>query len=149
MAQSHRSVFLSILLVVSLGTVALPRLAHAGLSDSAIALAGPLADQFGLPGSAVTNLLESGISLDSVTQLLLVSQSSGSSLDSVTKLFRDSGNDIADTAKKLEVDSADYSQEKVTAALDEAKSKAQADASEKAAESAGDAVGSALDGLKR
>ena len=149
MVQIQRSALLSLLFIVVLGTVGLPRPSEAGLADSAKALAGPLAEQFGVPASAVTGLLESGISLDSVTQLLLVSQSSGSGLDAVSKLYRESGNDIGDTATKLDVDAADYSQERVTAAIDEAKSKAQADASEKAAEDAGDAVGSALDGLTR
>jgi hypothetical protein len=139
----------SLLFIVVLGTVGWPRPSEAGLADSAKALAGPLAEQFGVPASAVTGLLESGISLDSVTQLLLVSQSSGSGLDAVSKLYRESGNDIDDTATKLDVDAADYSQERVTAAVDEAKSQAQADATEKATKGAGDALDSALGGLNR
>jgi len=78
----------------------------------------------------VTGLLQSGISLDSVTQLLLVSKSSGSDLAAVNELFQASGNDIDDTAKKLDVDAEDYSQQRVTAAISEAKSDAQADATE-------------------
>ena len=102
-----------------------------------------------MPASAVTGLLESGISLDSVTQLLLVSKSSGSDLDAVSKLYRASGNDIDDTATKLDVDAADYSKERVTAAVDEAKSQAQADATEKAAKGASGVLDSALGGLDR
>jgi hypothetical protein len=147
MAQIQRSALFSLLFIALLGTVGLPRISQAGLADSAMALAGPLAEQFGVPASAVTGLLESGISLDSVTQLLLVSKSSGSGLDSVSKLYRESGNDIGDTAKKLDVDAADYSQERVTAAIDEAKSTAQTDATEKAATGASDALKSSLGGL--
>jgi hypothetical protein len=112
-------------------------------------LAGPLAEQFGVPASAVTGLLESGISLDSVTQLLFVSKSSGTDLDAVSGLFRESGNDIDDTAEKLDVDAADYSEKRVTAAIDEAKSTAQADATDKATKGVSDALGSALGGLNQ
>ncbi len=149
MAQTQRSALLALLFIVLLGTVGLPRPSQAGLADTAIALAGPLAEQFGVPASAVTGLLESGVSLDSVTQLLLVSKSSGSDLDAVSRLYRESGNDVDDTAEKLDVDAADYSEERVTAAIDEAKSKAQADATDKATKDASDAVGSALGGLVR
>jgi hypothetical protein len=149
MAHTQRSALLALLFIVLLGTVGLPRPSQAGLSDTAMALAGPLAEQFGVPASAVTGLLESGVSLESVTQLLLVSQSSGSGLDSVSKLFRESENDIDDTAKKLDVDASDYSEKRVTAAIDEAKSQAQADATDKATKGASDALGSALGGLDR
>ncbi len=149
MVQIQRIALLAVLFIVLLGTVGLPRPSQAGLADSAKALAGPLAEQFGVSASAVTGLLESGVSLDSVTQLLLVSKSSGSDLDAVSELYRESGNDIDDTAEKLDVDAADYSQKRVTAAIDEAKSKAQADATEKATKGAGDALDSALGGLNR
>ena len=149
MVQIQRNALLALLFVVLLGTVGLPRPSQAGIADSAKALAGPLAEQFGVPASAVTGLLESGISLDSVTQLLLVSKSSGSNLDTVSELYRESGNDIGDTAEKLDVDAADYSQERVTAAISEAKSKAQADATEKATKDASGALESALGGLNR
>jgi hypothetical protein len=59
-----------------------------------MALAGPLAEQFGVPKAAVSTLLDGGLSLDSVTKLLLVSQSSDKGLDDVTKLFSASGKDI-------------------------------------------------------
>ena len=149
MAHTQRSALLAVLVIVLLAAVGLPRPSQAGLADTAMALAGPLAEQFGVPASAVTGLLESGVSLDSVTQLLFVSKSSGSELDAVSKLYQDSGNDIDATAKKLDVDAADYSEERVTAAIDEAKSKAQADATDKATKDASDAVGSALGGLVR
>ena len=149
MAQTQRSTIVALFFIVLLGTIGAPHPSQAGLGETAKALAGPLAEQFGVPASAVTGLLESGISLDSVTQLLLVSQSSGSGLDAVSKLYRESGNDIGDTATKLDVDAADYSQERVTAAIDEAKSQAQADATEKATKGASDALDSALGGLNR
>lgn len=149
MVQIPRSALLALLFIVLLGTVGLPRPSQAGIADTAIALAGPLAEQFGVPASAVTGLLKSGISLDSVTQLLFVSKSAGSNLDAVSNLYRETGNDIDDTAEKLDVDAADYSQERVTAAIDEAKSKAQADATEKATKGASDALESALGGLNR
>jgi hypothetical protein len=149
MAQTQRSALLALFFIVLLGTVGLSRPSQAGLADSAIALAGPLAEQFGVPASLVTGLLESGVSLDSVTQLLLVSKSSGSDLDAVSKLYRETGNDIDDTAKKLDVDAADYSQQRVTAAISDAKSQAQADATEKATKGASDALGSALGGFNR
>ena len=87
MLHKRRSALLALLFIALLGTVGLPRPSQAGLGDSALALAGPLAEQFGVPASAVTGLLESGISLDSVTQLLLVSKGSGSDLDAVSKLY--------------------------------------------------------------
>ena len=44
----------------------------------------------------------------------------------------ESGNDISKTAEKLDVDAGDYSEERVTAAIDAAKRKAQDDTVEKA-----------------
>jgi hypothetical protein len=149
MAHTQRSALLALLFIALLGTIGRPRPSQAGVADTAIALAGPLAEQFGVPASAVTGLLESGISLDSVTQLLFVSKSSGSDLDTVSKLFRESGNDIDDTAEKLDVNAEDYSEKRVTAAIDEAKSTAQADATDKATKRASDALGSALGGLNQ
>jgi hypothetical protein len=134
------------LLVVGAG---LSRPAEAGVSQSVLALAAPLAQQFGVPASAVTSLLESGISLESVTQLLLVSQSAGSELDSTTKLYREQGNDIAKTAEKLGVDPAAYSKQKVASVIDEAKASATADASKAASDEANKALDSALGGFRR
>jgi putative salt-induced outer membrane protein YdiY len=121
MAQIQRNAFLALLFFVLLGMAGLPRPSQAELADSAMTLGGPLAEQFGVPADAVTGLLESGISLDVATQLLLVSESSGVDLDAVSELYRESGNDIEDTAAKLNVDPADYSEERVAAAINEAK----------------------------
>jgi putative salt-induced outer membrane protein YdiY len=125
MVQIQRSALLALLFIVLLGTVGLPGPSQAELAESAMTLVGALSEQFGVPASAVTDLLESGISLDSVTQLLLVSEISGSDLDAVSELYRESGNDIDDTAEKLDVDPADYSQERVAAAINEAESQVQ------------------------
>ena len=72
---------LAFLLALTVGV----RPAQAGVSESLLALAGPLAEQFGVPAAAVTGLLDGGVSLESITQLLLVSQSSGTSLDDVLR----------------------------------------------------------------
>ena len=120
--------------------------AQAGVADTALALAGPLAQQFGVPVGAVTGLLESGVSLDSVTQLLLISQGSGSDLGAVTDLYTGSGNSVTKTAESLGVAADVYSQDKVSAAIDQATQDAQAAATQKAVDGAGDAVGSALKG---
>jgi hypothetical protein len=149
MLHRLRFVSLPLAIFVLLAATGLPRPVQAGVSSTVLALAEPLAEQFGVPASAVTGLLESGVSLDSVTQLLLVAKSSDSKLDDVTKLYREQGDDITKTAEKLDVDPKDYSQEKVTAAIDEAKLSAKADATEKATGEANKALGSALGGLTR
>ena len=149
MIAKQRFAVFALSFVLSLASAGFPRSAHSSIGETAMALAAPLAQQFGVPVSAVTGLLESGVSLDSVTQLLLIDKSSTSSLDDVTSLYRDSDKDIAKTAEKLDVDAEDYSQERVTAAIDEAKRTAQADATEEATGAASDALDSALGGLKR
>jgi ribosomal protein L12E/L44/L45/RPP1/RPP2 len=101
-------------------------------------LAAPLAEQFGVPGSAVTSLLESGVSLESVTQLLLVKQSTDKSLNEVTDLYRN-----RKAADQLGVAADRYSKEKVESAIE----RARADATEKASETASDAAGKAVGGL--
>ena len=93
---------------------------HAAEPTGLTALAGPLAEQFGVPANLVTGLLENGVSLESVTQLLLVSESSDKSLDDVTKVYDESGKKIDDTAAKLDVAATEYSPKKVSAAIDEA-----------------------------
>ena len=158
MTHPHRiatALFLSAaLLITTVGA----RNAHAADPTGMMALVPPLAEQFGVPADLVTGLLESGVSLDSVTQLLLVSKESETGLDDVTDLYNESGNNIDETAAKLDVAKSEYSAEKVTAAIDEAKTKAQADvakqasdatsdAAEKAGNAASDAVGSALGGF--
>lgn len=138
----------TVLCTVLFGSLSFPRAADAGLTQAAIQLAAPLAEQFGVPSSAVTALLDKGLSLDSVTQLLLVSQSSKQKLDDVTRLYDQAGQDITKTADQLKVAASDYSPDKVSAAIDQAKAKAQADAANQANDAANRAVGSALGGLK-
>ena len=149
MFSANRIAIISFLFAALLATTVSPRAAQAGVSDTVLAIVPPLAEQFGVPASAVTGLLEGGISLDSVTQLLLVSKSSEKELGDVTKLYRESGDEIGKTATKLDVAAADYSPEKVKAAIDEATAKAQADAAAKAGDAASSAVDSALGGLNR
>lgn len=67
----------------------------------------------------------------------------------MTDLYHESGNNIDATAAKLDVAKSEYSAEKVTAAIDEAKTKAQADAAKKAGDAASDAVGSVLGGFNK
>jgi len=123
--------------------------AAAGVDQAAMALAGPLAEQFGVPADAVTKLLEQGVGLESVTQLLLVSQSSDKSLDDVSNLYKASDSDIGKTAEQLEVPESAYSEDVVTASIDKAKEKLQADATDKVTGEAGKALDSVLGGMKR
>ena len=120
MIHPHRIATALFLCAALLITTVGARDAHASDSTGLMALVPPLAEQFGVPADLVTGLLDSGISLDSVTQLLLVSKESEKGLDDVTDLYRESGNKIDETAAKLEVDKSEYSAEKVTAAIDEA-----------------------------
>lgn len=149
MIHPHRiatALFLSAaLLITTVGA----RDAHAGESTGMMALVAPLAEQFGVPAGLVSGLLESGVSLDSVTQLLLVSQESNKGLDEVTDLYHESGDKINETAAKLKVDQSEYSAEKVTAVIGEAKDKAQTDATKAAGDAASDAVGSVLGGFTK
>ena len=122
--------------------------AAAGLDQAAMALAGPLAEQFGVPADAVSKLLEDGVGLESVTQLLLVSQSSDKSLDDVSQLYQASDSDIGNTAEQLEVPESAYSDDVVTSTIDKAKEKLQADSTDAATEEAGKALDSVLGGMK-
>jgi hypothetical protein len=149
MIRPHRIATALLLSAALLITTVGARDAHAADSTGMMALVPPLAEQFGVPADLVTGLLESGISLDSVTQLLLVSKESEKGLDDVTDIYHESGNKIDETAAKLEVAKSEYSADKVTAAIDEAKAKAQADAADKAGDAASDAVGSVLGGFNK
>jgi hypothetical protein len=146
--MSPRFQTFALVLPVILSALALsaPRLAQAAVPDSVIALAGPLAEQYGVSGSAVTSLLKSGINLDTVTQLLLVKQAAGKSLDQVTDLYREGGDDVRKAADQLGVAASSYSPDKVNASLDRAKKEAADVAAKKAADSAGKAIGGFLKG---
>jgi len=149
--MSIRSRFIapSLFLAISLLLFAAPRVALAAVPDAILAIAGPLAENYGVSGSAVTNLLEKGVSLEGVTQLLLVKEESGKSFDQVTDVYREQGDGIQKTADQLGVAADKYSEKDVEAAIDRAKADATEKASEKAAESAGKAVDSLLGGMKR
>jgi len=146
MSIRSSSVALLVPLVLFVALFGAPRVSEAAVPQSVLMLAAPLAEQFGVPGSAVTSLLESGVSLESVTQLLLVKQSTDKSLDEVTNLYRKQGDDVRKAADQLGVAADRYSKEKVEAAIERARADAAEKASEKAADSAGKAVGGLLQG---
>jgi len=125
----------SIALAVALTVTAAPATAI-----DASALAGPLAEQFGVPSAAVTTLLEKGMSLESVTQLLLVSQSSEKPLDQVSSLYEQSDNDIGKTAGQLGVPQSAYSDDVVSSTIDQAKAKLQQDAADQVKDKVLDSV---------
>ena len=137
-----------IVLIASLAVLSLqataPRQAEAGMTDSLKALAGPLADQFGLPGSAVQTLFDKGFSLETATQLLFVSQSAKKSIGDVSNLYDNSNKSVNETADKLKVASSAYSPDKVQGAIDKAKADAQKQAVDEASKAAGSAVGGML-----
>lgn len=149
--MSVRSRFIapSLFLATSLLVFAAPGVAQAAVPDAILAVAGPLAEHYGVSGGAVTNLLEKGVSLEGVTQLLLVKEESGKSFDQVTDAYRKQGDDILKTADQLGVAAGKYSEKNVKAAIDRAKADATEKASEQAAESAGKAVDSLLGGMNR
>ena len=85
--------------------------------------------------------------METVTQLLLVSQSSGSSLDSVAELFSQQEGSIEKTAAELGVPADAYSSEKVQASLADAQAAAAESAKKEATDQVEDAAGKALDSL--
>ena len=145
-----RSRIIAVPLVVSLCALAsasAPSVARAAVSETVLALAGPLAQSFGVPSEAVTGLLQKGLSLETVTQLLLVKQSSGKSLDAVTKTYHEKGDSVQKAADQLGVSPDVYSSKNVNASIERAKSQAAASASQKASEKASEATGKAVDSL--
>ncbi len=120
-----------------------------GLPDAMTVVARSLAEHYGVSGDAVTALLDNGMSMESVTQLLLVKESSGQPFDKVTDLYSEQGNSIQKTADKLDVAEEKYSANNVRAAIDKAKADTVTSTSNKAAESAGKTVDSLMGGLSR
>ena len=86
-------------------------------------------------------------SMESLTQLLLVKESSGQPFDKVTDLYSEQGNSIQKTADELDVAAKKYSAENVQAAIDKAKADMATSASNKAAEETDKAVNSLMGGL--
>ncbi len=121
------------------------RAAQAAVPESILVIAGPLAEHYGVSGTAVTNLLQNGVSLENVTQLLLIKESSGQSFDAVTGAYREQGNDMTKTADQFGVAAKKYSPKKVEKAIDRAKADAAKQASEEASEKAAEATGKAMD----
>ena len=136
-----------LMLLIGFGTTARP--AQAEVNQALLALATPLAEQFGVSSSTVSTLLEQGISLESVTQLLLISQNSDKGLDDVTKLYHKSKNDVTKTAEELKVAASAYSMDNANAAIDKAKMKLEEDTRKSANEAATKGIDSVFDGLTR
>ena len=127
-------------------TVSLAPRAEA-LPEAMTVIAKSLAEHYGVPGDSVTALLDKDVSMEAVTQLLLVKESSGQSFDKVTDLYSEQGKSIQKTAEELNVAADKYSTKNVQAAIDKAKADAATSASNKAAEETGKAVSSLLGGL--
>jgi hypothetical protein len=117
------------------------------LPEAVTIVANSLAEHYGVPGDSVTTLLDKGMSMESMTQLLLVKESSGQSFDDVTDLYAEQGNSVEKTADKLDVAADTYSAANVQAAIEKAKTDAATSASNKAADEAGKAVNSLMGGL--
>ena len=117
------------------------------LPEAITVVAKSLAEHYGVSGDSVTTLLDKGMSMESVTQLLLVKESSGESFDKVTDLYAAKGDDIEKTARELDVAADKYSTENVQAAIDKAKADTASSASDKASEETGKAVNSLMDSL--
>ena len=139
---------LSLVAVFSLAIAAAPQAARAAIPQSVLALAGPLAQDFGVSSDAVTSLLQKGISLESVTALLLVTQSAKKSLDEVTALYTKNSNDVKKAADQLGVAASKYSPDRVEAAIDKAKQQVADEAAGQAADAASKAVGGMLGGKR-
>jgi hypothetical protein len=106
-----------------------------------------LAEHYGVPGDSVVKLLDEGMSMESVTQLLLVKESSGEEFGAVTDLYEEQGSNIQTTADELGVAADKYSADSVQAAIDKAKADTAASASNKAAEETGKVVNSLMGGM--
>ena len=114
------------------------------LPEAMTVVAKSLAEHYGVPGDSVTALLEKGMSMESVTQLLLVKESSGQPFDKITDLYSEQGNSIQKTADELDVAADKYSAKNVQAAIDKARADTATSAANKAAEETGKAMKSLI-----
>jgi len=80
-------------------------------------LVAPLAEKFGVPAGMVESLMESGLSVEGVTQALLVNQASDAGLGEITSMLGDHGNDVSAVADALGVSPSAYGEEAVKSAL--------------------------------
>jgi hypothetical protein len=144
---TFRRISFSVLAAILLCSIGSAPRAQAEAAQGMLALAAPLAEQFGVPADAFTTLMESNVSLESVSQLLLISQSSKKDFGAVTEVFYSSNQSVEQTAGQLKVAASEYSKEKVTKTIDTAQAKLEADTREAAADGANKAIGSALGGL--
>ncbi len=139
------SLALSSMFVLSVTVFLAPR--AEAVPEAMTVVAKSLAEHYGVPGDSVTALLDNGMSMESLTQLLLVKESSGQPFDKVTDLYSEQGNSIQKTADELDVAAKKYSAENVQAAIDKAKADMATSASNKAAEETDKAVNSLMGGL--
>ncbi len=146
MIPAPRRIALSLAVALPLLVLGSARVAQA-VPESTLVVGNALAQHYGVPQGAVTGLLESGVSLDSVTQLLLVQESAGKSFDEVTRAYRAQGNDVRKTADQFGVAAEKYSARNVEAALERARADATEQASQEASEKAAEATGRAVDSL--
>ena len=133
-------------LATGLALVLTPVVGSAGLMETAVDLAAPLAEKFGVPADLVKGLLDGGFDLDTVVQSLLIDQAADSAgFGDIADQLK-GGTDIADIASGLGVDSSVFSDDKVDSVIDGLKGDA-ADAAEGAMDDAADKAGEALEGL--
>jgi len=118
----------------------------APLTEAVKVVAHSLATHYNVPTDSVDAMLTEGVSMETVTQLMLVKQSSGQSWEHVTDTWESQGDSIDAAAEKLNVAKEKYSAENVQAAIDKAKADTAASASNEAADAASKAVGSMLGG---
>lgn len=131
-------------LAVGVAFVAAPLIASAGLMDSAVQMAKPLAEKFGVPVDMVSGLLDGGFDLQTVTQALLVDQAADSVGLGEIKDQLSGGSSIDQIASGLGVDPSVYAKDKVDGVLSGLTGGA-SDAASDAAGQAGDAAKDASD----
>ena len=126
-------------LVAGFAFVVSPLAATAGLMDSALEMAKPLAEQFGVPVDMVSGLLDGGFDLDTVVQALLVDQAADSIGLGEIKDQLTGGSGIGDIASGLGVDPSAYAKDKVDSVISGLTGGA-SDTAKDAAEGASDAA---------
>ena len=129
-----------------LALVVLPVVASADLMKTAVSMAAPLAEKFGVPADLVSGLLDGGFDLETVVQSLLIDQAAESTGFGEIADQLKGGTGIADIASGLGVDPSAYADAKVDAVLDDLKGQA-GDAVKGAVDDAAGKASEALGGL--
>lgn len=141
------SLTLSFALVSALAAPAVAQ--DAAIPEAVKVVAHSLATHYNVPVASVDAMLQEGVSMQTLTQLLIVKQSSGQSWEKVTDTWEEQGDDIDKTAAELQVAKDKYSAKNVQAAIDKAKADTASRATDKAAGEANKAVGSMLGGMTK